>query len=60
MRSTTLFKAGFHDKDVFHARVARCVNVMAAPKKTDIMYDSCEQYANSICSARNLNCTPTH
>ena len=57
---TTLFEAGFHNKDAFDAKVARCVNVMAPSQKTDIMYDSCEQYATSICSARDLNCTPAH
>jgi len=60
MTGTTLLEAGFHNKDAFDAKVARCVNVMAAPRKTDIMYDSCEQYATSICSARDLDCTPTH
>lgn len=54
----TLFEAGFHNKDAFDAKVARCVNVMAHPNKTDILYDSCEQYAASICSARDLDCKP--
>lgn len=55
--STFLFEAGFHNKDAFDAKVARCVSVMGAPEKTDIIYDSCEQYATSICSVRSLDCT---
>ena len=60
MPTTTLFEAGFHNKEAFDAKVARCVNVMAAPEKTDIMYESCEQYATSICSARNLRHACSH
>ena len=55
-----LFEAGFHNKDAFDAKVARCVNVMASSEKTDILYDTCEQYATSMCSSRQLKCTPAH
>lgn len=40
------------------AKVMRCVQEMTHhPGKTDIFYDSCEQYATSMCVLGDRDCT---
>ena len=44
-----------YEKKAMEAKVEQCIKTISS--KTDPFYDSCDQYATSLCVISDINCT---